>query len=65
MGRARVWYNLAMARETTLAEIRQMLTHVVEHMATKDDIASVPEELSDVRANISAMRANGLEGCRA
>jgi hypothetical protein len=27
------------AKETTLKEVGEMLTHVVRHMATKDDIA--------------------------
>ena len=34
-----------MAKETTLNEIREMLAHVVKHIATKDDIAEVHREL--------------------
>jgi hypothetical protein len=29
------------AKETTLKEVGEMLTHVVTHMATKDDLAAV------------------------
>jgi len=34
-----------MAKKTTLKEIGDMLTHVVKHMATKDDIADLRREL--------------------
>ena len=30
-----------MAKETTLNEIGEMLDHVVEHMATKDDVREI------------------------
>jgi hypothetical protein len=33
------------ARETTLKELGEMLAHVVEHMATKDDIAAIHKTL--------------------
>jgi predicted RNase H-like nuclease (RuvC/YqgF family) len=33
------------ANETTLEELGQMLTHVVEHMVTKEDLAAVKSEL--------------------
>jgi chromosome segregation ATPase len=39
------------AKETTLNELGEMLGHVVEHMATKDDLAEVRAELkSDIAA---------------
>jgi hypothetical protein len=34
-----------MAKKITLKEIGDMLTHVVKHMATKDDIADLKIEL--------------------
>jgi hypothetical protein len=34
-----------MAKKTTLNEVGEMLAHVVKHMATKDDIASLRTEL--------------------
>jgi hypothetical protein len=34
-----------MAKKITLQEIGDMLTHVVKHMATKDDITDVKIEL--------------------
>jgi hypothetical protein len=34
-----------MAKETTLKEVGEMLTHVVEHMATKVDIAHLDTRL--------------------
>jgi septal ring factor EnvC (AmiA/AmiB activator) len=33
------------AKETTLSELGEMLSHVVKHMATKDDLAAVKAEL--------------------
>ena len=32
-------------KETTLKELGEMLTHVVKHMATKDEVATTNEEL--------------------
>jgi hypothetical protein len=34
-----------MPKRTTLKEIAEMLAHVVKHMATKDDIATLRAEL--------------------
>jgi t-SNARE complex subunit (syntaxin) len=34
-----------MAKKTTLKEVAHMLAHVVKHMATKDDIADLKQEL--------------------
>lgn len=36
-----------MAKKTTLEEVGQMLAHVVEHMATKEDIAELRNDLKD------------------
>jgi hypothetical protein len=39
------------AKETTLNELGEMLGHVVEHMATKEDLAALKSELkSDIAA---------------
>jgi uncharacterized coiled-coil DUF342 family protein len=46
------------AKETTLKEVGEMLTHVVEHMATK-------EELNDFRAEFRAFRDYTVEELRA
>jgi K+/H+ antiporter YhaU regulatory subunit KhtT len=35
-----------MAKKTTLNEVGSMLTHVVKHMATKEDIANVRKEMA-------------------
>jgi K+/H+ antiporter YhaU regulatory subunit KhtT len=35
-----------MAKKTTLNEIGSMLSHVVKHMATKEDIANVRKEMA-------------------
>ena len=35
------------AKKTTLHELGEMLEHVVKHMATKDDLASVKSTLAD------------------
>ena len=54
------------AKETTLKEVGEMLAHVVEHMATKDDLRSfatkedvraiVSEELRPIRAELADIR---------
>jgi chromosome segregation ATPase len=41
-----------MTKETTLNEIGEMLTHVVEHMATKEDLAAVRTELKREIASV-------------
>ena len=35
-----------MAKKTTLDEIGEMLTHVLKHMATKDDLADMRREMA-------------------
>jgi hypothetical protein len=35
------------AKETTLTEIGEMLTHVVEHMATKEEVADIKTEMME------------------
>ena len=48
-----------MTKETTLNELGQMLTHVVENMATKDDLAELRTEL---RAEMAELRTEfGVE----
>jgi len=45
------------AKETTLNELAEMLTHVVERMATKEDVRSiVAEELAPVLAELRSIR---------
>jgi hypothetical protein len=41
-----------MAKETTLKEVGEMLTHVVEHMATKEDVAKLDMRIDDLRAEM-------------
>ena len=44
-------------KKTTLKELGEMLTHVVEHMATKDDVrAIVREELAPIRLELKSIR---------
>jgi hypothetical protein len=35
-----------MPKKTTLKEIAEMLTHVVKHMATKDDLVQMRKEMA-------------------
>ena len=46
------------AKETTLSELGEMLAHVVEHMATKDDLAAVEavlkEDIASVRTELKS-----------
>ena len=39
-------YNQFMAKKTTLNELGDMLTHVVKHMATKEDLAELKHDLT-------------------
>jgi hypothetical protein len=41
------------AKETTLKELGEMLTHVVDHMATKGDIGDVKDEMADIRKTMA------------
>jgi predicted RNase H-like nuclease (RuvC/YqgF family) len=36
-----------MAKETTLTEVGEMLGHVVEHMATKEEVADIKTEMME------------------
>lgn len=41
------------AKGTTLEEIGEMLTHVVEHMATKEDVTEVKIEIAAVESRLT------------
>ena len=43
---------MAAAKETTLKEVGEMLTHVVEHMATKEDVARLDSRIDDLRTEM-------------
>jgi hypothetical protein len=46
-----------MAKKITLEEIGDMLTHVVKHMATKDDIANVQGDIARVQEQVNSIEA--------
>jgi hypothetical protein len=48
------------AKKTTLNELGDMLTHVVKHMATKDDLAAVESRL-DRRIDKLDAKIDGVE----
>jgi predicted nuclease with TOPRIM domain len=41
-----------MTKETTLNEVGEMLGHVVEHMATKENIARLDKRLDDLKTEM-------------
>jgi hypothetical protein len=41
-----------MAKETTLKEVGEMLGHVVEHMATKEDVARLDTRIDGLRTEL-------------
>jgi hypothetical protein len=43
------FHRMMAAKETTLREVGEMLTHVVEHMATKEDVARLNTGIADLR----------------
>ena len=60
-----------MAKKTKLDELGPMLSHVVEHMATKEDVAEIRREmvtkveLSDFRGEFRAFKDHTAEELRA
>jgi hypothetical protein len=46
------------AKQTTLKEVGDMLSHVVEHMATKDDLATVKNEFKGDIAKVGVQVAS-------
>jgi chromosome segregation ATPase len=48
---------MAAAKETTLDELGEMLTHVVEHMATKEDVARLDDRLSAVETRLTSIES--------
>ena len=44
-------------KKTTLNELGQMLTHVVEHMATKGDIAELKADIAGIRSELRDIKA--------
>ena len=55
-----VIHLMYMAKKMTLAELGQMVEHVVKHMATKDDIADLRRELKGDIVNV-AQQVNSIE----
>ena len=53
----RVLYCPHMAKKMTLDQVGAMLGHVVKHMATKDDIAGIMEELADIKQRLKDVEA--------
>jgi len=47
-----------MAKKITLKEIGDMLTHIVRHMATKDDIATVEASIARVHEQVNSIEAD-------
>jgi hypothetical protein len=50
--------GMTAAKETTLKEVGEMLTHVVEHMATREDIARLDTRLNKLDAKIDNVESN-------
>jgi septal ring factor EnvC (AmiA/AmiB activator) len=44
--------HMAAAKETTLNEVGEMLAHVVEHTATKEDVAKLDTGIDDLRTEM-------------
>jgi hypothetical protein len=51
-GVALVQFPHMAAKETTLREVGEMLTHVVEHMATKEDAGRIDARIDDLRTEM-------------
>ena len=46
------------AKKTTLNELSEMLTHVVKHMATKDDLAEIKSTLDDHTRDLAVIKSD-------
>jgi oligoendopeptidase F len=46
------------AKKTTLNELGDMLTHVVKHMATKDDIARLDSRIDKLDTKLDSVESN-------
>jgi hypothetical protein len=44
--------GMTAAKETTLRELGEMLQHVVDHMATKEDVGRLDTRIDDFRAEM-------------
>lgn len=53
-----LYFHDMAAKETTLKELGEMLTHVVDHMATKDDIATLAGQLTSMERELKAIRGD-------
>jgi ribosome-interacting GTPase 1 len=49
------WSAAAKTRHHSLNELGDMLTHVVKHMATKDDIANVQADIARVQEQVNSI----------
>ena len=47
--------HMSAAKETTLKEVGEMLTHVVAQMATKEDIAGVNDRLDKIETRLGSL----------
>jgi septal ring factor EnvC (AmiA/AmiB activator) len=45
------------AKETTVNELGDMLSHVIEHMATKEDAARLEDRLSAVETRLTSIES--------
>jgi len=45
-------------KETPLKELGEMLTHVVDHMATKGDIGTLAGQLTSIERELNAIRCD-------
>jgi hypothetical protein len=53
-----IYFPRMAAKKTTLNELGDMLTHVVKHMATKDDIAQLDKRIDKLDAKIDSVESN-------
>ena len=44
--------HMTAAKETTLKEVGEMLTHVVRHMASKEDVVRLDKRLDDLKTEM-------------
>jgi hypothetical protein len=51
-----VYFFYMAPKEVTLAELGAMLTHVVDHMATKEDIAEVKDDIAEMKDDIANVK---------
>jgi hypothetical protein len=57
-----VYFFYMASKEVALPELAAMLTHVIAHIATKEDIAEVKDDIADIGAAMALISRSPSQG---